>query len=1299
MNMVKRRVKEIHWNQDVRLGSRSETRGLKRLEALDQPVDGMELSHDYSDLSSYDSIAATLLFNHHPGTDRRLELQVLKQAVIRENILSNLKHNLQKAVSLVKYALETSAKFSRGPRTHLIHHQQQQNAVNLKILDNLAALRHATVTYVECLNTWRMSAENYDPLMPHLFYWRGCNYTMKVVADLDFLQEHPSVLEMLGIPVDKVTYNPLMLPATLVDPDDYISPQEKALKDAKGYTKSSLYTERLKLRKAERILRQEVDNDAMANRSSVTSFSETGSELKPNELGSLSDWDADSSITSEMRLPAPLSSSAVAHSVAYSSWVHDAQAQLSLLRQSCGEKLSTVDVDRSVLSSDQRQGGIGLSLRLTDKYKKIVNAWELEPTRLTTLTSEIKKLHHGKPALRKSNNEDEAFKHPHPRLTSLSRSVELKSKTAPSPYTGLAKTSLSKSIAHPSSLNVERKVSTTNTHVRRSTMIPSLLEEMKLVYSGIEAPPSLHPQHPILLTMLVENQESRDIEKADLCDKFVVKVYDAVASKEASCTVHTREYSSLLEQLHRTHGDQVLKHFVPGLLSWWVTNIRDLVLIKEKDYAPLTLSISKRAIEAKILASLHDLDSESISQSAINREISISTAVVAEIASCPPRVVETVKASNSQNNVIPHTTAGASLAKTSKPRSLRPISKEESAKSSSNDLQRRAVSGVVPSKPKELPPPKIVKSPISVTFPKKSDERSKTPLLKRPTSRLGLPQINTMSSSTVSAPKSFHSPRSDRYAQEEMIAATIAASSRSDENRSQGSWTDDSHTGTTPLAANTSNTHAQISDVTTTSTYSKSEMAITATEISPDPALKEAIAEHCDSSSRTENPDDHIDTVTKLNVNGETKVPDERVPVVADYEDEFEAETVDATITVDRIEDNVVVQTRDPDIEPDKGRNSAKIENVDAVDAEIEASNERVPAVEDYGGEFEADAVDSTIAADSIKAKVVVEDEEPDDVVDECEDVAERSIAPELSSPLFSPASTTMIEPSSQLGIDESQNYELESFDELSSSSPVHASTRSALHISPDAKSEEVAAVAPGLCIGTAVGLRPVSSGANESYVSPVSDLDEDRLLSSRSHTQQQNLDASIAVAAIEVAAKQSPLFSTSNHLHYSDGTSLCMDEAPIMDDNSTDHRASLSSKQQRRQSSKSTGNDDENYEEDAFEDSPPRPQHLDSLLSYPKAMSSLDYGSDSSFAISGSDLYISREGSTFTQIEGKPGNTVDGSTVLTTKQEIETQEDQLRGMNVDAVEGDTPFKGLQDSHLSPQQPPYLHPSSALTEE
>mmetsp|Transcript_5571 Transcript_5571/g.8485 ORF Transcript_5571/g.8485 Transcript_5571/m.8485 type:complete len:913 (-) Transcript_5571:190-2928(-) len=188
--------------------------------------------------SAFNSIAATFGFQHHHGTDRNVELKVLKLILKRENMLSVLSE-----ICFPKHTNQV----------------ELQNKKGTGVLDMMTEIRKVTVDLVEMVCYWRTTMVGQDPEVPRPFIYEDRNYLLKVITDLDFLGDVSSLIDGLGISQDKMLKNPLMLPETLDVEKLSSMPEEWAEKDANGDTESELYQERLRLRKVEHILLQEME--------------------------------------------------------------------------------------------------------------------------------------------------------------------------------------------------------------------------------------------------------------------------------------------------------------------------------------------------------------------------------------------------------------------------------------------------------------------------------------------------------------------------------------------------------------------------------------------------------------------------------------------------------------------------------------------------------------------------------------------------------------------------------------------------------------------------------------------------------------------------------------------------------------------------------------------------------------------------------------------------------------------------------------------------------------------------------
>ena len=200
----------------------------------------LELSSRPKPLTAYASISTTLGFVHHDGTDEAKELDVIRYIMARESIilkLQNLCHKIGQCDKLV----------------------QSSMLLESELLDTLALMRATTVNFVEVLCSWRESSENHDSQNPRTFFWENQNYTTKVIHDLDFLADQPMLVESLQLTADKMRANPLMLPNTLEEGDTWINSIERAISDSGGHTEGEFYEERLRVRKAERVLLIELE--------------------------------------------------------------------------------------------------------------------------------------------------------------------------------------------------------------------------------------------------------------------------------------------------------------------------------------------------------------------------------------------------------------------------------------------------------------------------------------------------------------------------------------------------------------------------------------------------------------------------------------------------------------------------------------------------------------------------------------------------------------------------------------------------------------------------------------------------------------------------------------------------------------------------------------------------------------------------------------------------------------------------------------------------------------------------------
>jgi hypothetical protein len=183
-------------------------------------------------LNTFDKIYDTIEFKHHEGTDKVIEMKVIKIIMMREGLLMTLRFLADKAI-----------------KTNFIS--------GAKLLQLLSQIRESTLNYLEALSLWRQSSQQI--LQPQPFYWERSNYTLKVIHDLDFLSHNIMVTEALSLSPEQLYLNPLMLNNNLEDFNTWMEPYDRAALDTEGRTDDPAFETRLRLRLAERILLQEME--------------------------------------------------------------------------------------------------------------------------------------------------------------------------------------------------------------------------------------------------------------------------------------------------------------------------------------------------------------------------------------------------------------------------------------------------------------------------------------------------------------------------------------------------------------------------------------------------------------------------------------------------------------------------------------------------------------------------------------------------------------------------------------------------------------------------------------------------------------------------------------------------------------------------------------------------------------------------------------------------------------------------------------------------------------------------------
>ena len=191
--------------------------------------------------SAFQSITNTFQFEHHNGTDTGTELKVLKYIMIREGLVMSLTHATDKIVRLGEKGVPVN------------------NDLKTEILDGLSQIRDTTIELLEIICMWRLSSADNRHDLPIPFIWEGQNYVLKIVSDLNFMGNVQQLVDLLSISPYKMVLNPLMLPNTLIEGDLWIGPEERASFDAGGLQEGDFYLQRLQLRRAERVLLQEIE--------------------------------------------------------------------------------------------------------------------------------------------------------------------------------------------------------------------------------------------------------------------------------------------------------------------------------------------------------------------------------------------------------------------------------------------------------------------------------------------------------------------------------------------------------------------------------------------------------------------------------------------------------------------------------------------------------------------------------------------------------------------------------------------------------------------------------------------------------------------------------------------------------------------------------------------------------------------------------------------------------------------------------------------------------------------------------
>jgi len=246
---------------------------------------------------TFSKLSTMFGFTHQEGTDRVAEVSVVKHVMKREDLLMKLHHMNNTLLNIFKDVIvgSNSTRNSSSP-TRLMNDRMCS-----EILQLLSQIRETTLSYLEALCLWRQTSYTLSPSpllppVPRPFYWKGNNYTLKIMSDLDFLVDNDILMNGLLsniIPPEQVRCNPLMLTNNLEDPDTWMDPYERAVKDTMAdgaaATEGPHFEAKLRLRYAERVILQEIEiasNNVEGDASTIKSEKEESlSKFRPSKYG------------------------------------------------------------------------------------------------------------------------------------------------------------------------------------------------------------------------------------------------------------------------------------------------------------------------------------------------------------------------------------------------------------------------------------------------------------------------------------------------------------------------------------------------------------------------------------------------------------------------------------------------------------------------------------------------------------------------------------------------------------------------------------------------------------------------------------------------------------------------------------------------------------------------------------------------------------------------------------------------------------------------------------------------------
>ena len=251
---------------------------------------------------------------------------------------------------------------------------------DIRLFDMMTEIRDVTVNLLHVLSAWRSSSFEWDPNDPKPFMYKGENYILKIVYDLNFLADTPYVIKVLNMERDRLLQNPLMLKNTLFEAVGSPNPIERAVQDTNGINEGPWYDQRCKLRIAEQILLQELHCNVLRKQNMKQTFETDSGELK-DEIGTSSQQLKNPETKKSPTRKSPTSFSELPiEKQSILSWQDQAHMQLSRIDYLRNEPLISASTDRlsPVLKEEEVSGVISPKRNYLPKQTVL-------PTKLTSL--------------------------------------------------------------------------------------------------------------------------------------------------------------------------------------------------------------------------------------------------------------------------------------------------------------------------------------------------------------------------------------------------------------------------------------------------------------------------------------------------------------------------------------------------------------------------------------------------------------------------------------------------------------------------------------------------------------------------------------------------------------------------------------------------------------------------------------------------------------------------------------------------------------------------------------------------